>query len=191
MALDASGPLSILGTMGKSARSMTEHLHARVTSLYETHREAIYRFLVAQGLPPAVAQEVTQDVFVKLFVALQRGTEVVSDQAWLYGVAGKSAVDYWRKEGRAMWVELEPDGDAETQFQSQVPTPEALAVQSQRLQRVADTMLKLPKEQRLCVVMRSKGLRYREIGQTLGVAPSTVSEWLSAAVEKLRGAAHD
>jgi RNA polymerase sigma-70 factor (ECF subfamily) len=176
--------------MGASVRARSEHLHSRVTRLYETHRDAIYRFLVAQGLPTATAQEVTQDVFVKLFVALQQGTEVVSEQAWLYGVAGKSAVDYWRREGRPMWVDLEPC-TGQSEFRSTEPTPEARAMEAQRTRRVAETMLKLPKEQRLCVILRSKGFRYREIAQTLGVATSTASEWLSAAVERLRGAAHD
>lgn len=32
-------------------------------ALYEAHRDAIYRFLMGQGLRPAAAQDVTQDVF--------------------------------------------------------------------------------------------------------------------------------
>src|ERR1022692_3420958 len=42
----------------------------RVVALYEAHRDGIYRFLVGHGLNPATAQDVTQDVFVDLFVAL-------------------------------------------------------------------------------------------------------------------------
>ena len=63
----------------------------RVSTLYDAHRDEIYRFLVAQGLIPAVAQEVTQDVFVDLFVALEKGTQMNSERAWLYAVAGRAA----------------------------------------------------------------------------------------------------
>ena len=47
-------------------------LRERVTALYEAYRDPIYRFLVGQGLNPAIAQEVTQDVFVDLFVTLEK-----------------------------------------------------------------------------------------------------------------------
>ena len=52
-------------------------------------------------------------------------------------------------------------------------------------------MAALPAEQRLCVELRSKGLRYREIAAILGVAISTVSEWLGQAVKRLRASAYD
>jgi DNA-binding NarL/FixJ family response regulator len=46
---------------------------------------------------------------------------------------------------------------------------------------------KLPKEQRLCIQLRRQGLRYREIADLLGVSTSTAAEWLSSAVDRLRG----
>ena len=59
----------------QSGVSKAGELQARVSALYETYRDGIYRFLMGQGLNPAVAQEVTQDVFVDLFVALKRETQ--------------------------------------------------------------------------------------------------------------------
>ncbi len=72
-------------------------IQEEVIALYEAHREAVYRFLVRQGLSPEVAQEVMQDVFVDLFVALEKGTEMNSEQGWLYAVAGRAAIDHWRR----------------------------------------------------------------------------------------------
>jgi RNA polymerase sigma-70 factor (ECF subfamily) len=169
---------------------MAEGLNERVTALYETHRESIYRFLVAQGIPPPIAQEITQDVFVKLFIALRDGATIVSEQGWLYGVAAKSAVDHWRRERMPVWVELDMNSASEI-FRSQDPTPEVAAARSEWLRRVAEALVKLPREQRMCVQLRSEGFRYREIARILGVAVSTASEWLSTAVERLRRATHD
>src|SRR5258707_648097 len=137
------GPISVLQAMRESPLHRAERLRARVTGLYQAHRDAVYRLLVAQGLPPAIAEEVTQDVFVKLFVVLQKGTEITADQAWIFSVAGKTAVDYWRREGRARWVELDPLAEGEAQFRSADPTPEARAARAQQLRRIADTLLKL------------------------------------------------
>jgi RNA polymerase sigma-70 factor (ECF subfamily) len=163
----------------------------RAAALYEAHRLAIYRFLAGQGLDIGTAQELTQDVFVRLFVAIDRGTEILSEQSWLYSVASKLAVDYWRREGRPMWVELDAIPALAESLASQEPTPEAAVVRSERLRRVAKMMASLPKEQRLGVHLRMQGMRYRAIAEILGVSVSTAAEWLSIAVERLRSAANE
>jgi RNA polymerase sigma-70 factor (ECF subfamily) len=159
----------------------------RVIALYEAHRESIYRFLVGQGLNPASAQEVTQDVFVDLFITLQKGAEVKSEQGWLYTVAGRAAVDYWRRESRGRWVEVEAAAHAAASVSSAGVNPEAWAGRRERMAQVAASMARLPKEQRLCIHLRMQGLRYREIAKILGVSTSTAAEWLASAVGRLRG----
>lgn len=171
-----------------SARPTTEE---RVAALYESHRDRIYRFLVGQGLEPARAQELAQDVFVRLFVALTKGSEIESEQAWLYGVASKLAVDYWRREGRSMWVELDATPAMTDSLRAKELTPEAAAVRNQRLRRVADTLSRLPKEQRLGIHLRLQGLRYHAIAKILGVSVSTAASLLSTAVERLRSTANE
>ncbi len=175
----------------ESAMTVNPTMDERVAALYETHREKIYGFLVGQGLGPAKAQELTQDAFVKLFVALTKGGEIESEQAWLYKVAAKLAVDYWRREGRPMWVELDSVPAMAENLRSKELTPEAAAVRNQRSNRVAAMLARLPKEQRLGIHLRMQGLRYRDIAKILGVSVPTVSGLLSAAVERLRSTANE
>ena len=182
---------SVIPAGGEGTTQMTLTTAQRVAALYEAHREEIYRFLVGQGLPPATAQELAQDVFVRLFIAMTKGSEIVSEQAWLYGVASKLAVDYWRREGRSMWVELDSVPAIADSLRSKELSPEAAALRNQRLQRVAATMARLPKEQRLGIHLRMQGLRYHAIAKVLGVSISTIAGLLSAAVERLRSAANE
>jgi RNA polymerase sigma-70 factor (ECF subfamily) len=191
MHVDEPSPVSVFRTLHEAALSKMESLNDKVTSLYEAHREKIYRFLLTQGLPAATAQEVTQDVFVELFIALRRGTRIISDQGWLYSVAAKSAVDFWRREGKALWVELDAE-ESKLDIASELYlSPECQIEKAQRLGRVASELLKLPREQRLSIQLRFEGLRYREIATVMGVAVSTASEWVSIAVRRLRGVARD
>lgn len=183
-------PLSLIRAISEPALSKTERLNQRVTGLYEAHRDSIYRFLLAQGVTPAVAQEVTQDVFVKLFLALRDGVEIQSEQGWLHSVAAKSAVSHWRRERVPVCLESDMNSISD-RLTSQEPDPETLAAHSQELRRIADALIRLPKEQRMCIQLRSEGLRYREIARILDVAVSTASAWLATAVERLRRAAHD
>ena len=180
---DSSLHTGVVGRSSECAGSVQE----RVIAIYETHRENIYRFLVGHGLESAAAQEVTQDVFVDLFVALEKGVHVSSEEGWLYTVAGRAAVDYWRRERRLFWVEFDLNADPTADLASAEPSPEAQAGYRERLRRLADGMAKLPKGQRLCIQLRMQGLRYREIAKLLGVSTSTAAEWLVSGVDRLRG----
>jgi RNA polymerase sigma factor (sigma-70 family) len=182
-----------LSNRAEKATAMRADLTAgeRIAALYETHREELYRFLVGQGIEPATAQELAQDVFVKLLLAIRKDTEIESEQAWLFGVAAKLAVDYWRREGRPMWVELESFPELAHTLKSGELSPEAYAVREQRLQRVAKMLVRLPKEQRLGINLRMKGLRYHAIAKILGVSKSTAAELVSIAVERLRSTANE
>lgn len=161
-------------------------VQARVGSLYETYRDGIYRYLQAQGLSPSVAQEVTQDVFVDLFVAIQKGTYIESERAWLYTVASRAAADHWRRERPRMFMELDSNPNAAVDLPSDENSPADQAEHQERLHRVAARLRKLPKERQLCLQLRMRGLRYREIGKILHVSTSTVAEWLVAAIDHLR-----
>lgn len=162
-----------------------------VARLYDSHRLRIYRFLVAQGLEPANAQELAQDVFVRLFLALSKGTRIESEQAWLYGVASKLVADYWRREGRPIWLELDSIRETIEQMPSAQDSPEDDFVSGERLRRVAKEMLRLPKEQRMTLHLRMQGQRYREIAKHLGVSISTIADWLSTASDRLRKVADE
>jgi RNA polymerase sigma-70 factor (ECF subfamily) len=175
----------------EAALSRKDGLEERVAALYGTHRDAIYRFLVGQGVEPRFAQEAAQNVFVDLFLALRKNSDIRSEQSWLYAVAARAAVDYWRRERRAIWVELDASPLVAESFRSREPSPEVQTIENERLLRIADSMRKLPKEKRLCVHLRMQGLRYREIAKVLGVSTSTAADWLATAVERLRGAARD
>jgi RNA polymerase sigma-70 factor, ECF subfamily len=184
--MSIGGESSLHTDLVRRTSSYANGVGERVIAIYETHRESIYRFLVGHGLESAVAQEVTQDVFVDLFVALEKGTDVTSEESWLYTVAGRAAIDYWRRERRPVWVDIDLNANPASDLRSAEPSPEAQAGYRERLCRLAAGMAKLPQGQRLCIQLRMQGLRYREIAKLLGVSTSTAAEWLVSAVDRLR-----
>lgn len=190
MAANHHSSLSIT-TQVAACFAETKSIDERVTTLYEVHRERIYRFLVAQGLDPGTAQDAAQDVFVDLYMALKKRREVRSELGWLYAVAGRTAVDYWRRERRAIRVELDADPAMAEKITAQECNPETETAERERLIRIADRLRRLSKEQRLCVHLRMQGLRYREIAKILEVSTSTAAEWISSAVDRLRGGVRD
>jgi RNA polymerase sigma-70 factor (ECF subfamily) len=155
----------------------------RVVALYETHRDHLYRFLLLLGLKPELGRGVTQDVFVDLYVALEKGTDVKSEQAWLYTVAA----DYGRRDGRSSWVELDSDARMAAGVGSGEANPEARV----GALRGATALRRLSKKQQLCLHLRAQGLCYREIAKILEVSTSMVAECLASAIDRPSGEDHE
>ena len=65
------------------------------------------------------------------------------------------------------------------------PTPEAMAMSRERHERVRAAMANLTDRQYQCVLLRSQGLKLREIAEMFGISGVTVAEACGRAMEKL------
>jgi RNA polymerase sigma-70 factor (ECF subfamily) len=63
---------------------------------------------------------------------------------------------------------------------------EEAALEKERRQRLQRAIEGLSPQQRQCLYLRAEGLRYAEIAQSLGIAVSTVAEFVSRATARLR-----
>src|SRR6185369_10148654 len=68
-----------------------------VIDAYEQGRTDVYHYMLRLGLDPARAQEVSQEVFLRLFVALPRGEEIRNKRAWVFRVAHNLGIDARRE----------------------------------------------------------------------------------------------
>ena len=159
----------------------------RVVRLYEEARQDVYHYLLRLGLSPSQAQEGAQEVFLRLHSALVRGESIHNPRAWVFRVAHNLAVTEHRAGDR--WMALDPA--LEAALTDRGPGPEARVLQRERSARVSEALAELSPQQRRCLYLRAEGLRYREIAETIGVGVSTVSEFLTRAIARLRRAADE
>lgn len=158
-------------------------IHDRVVAAYEDARLDVYYYVLTLGVSPAQAQEVAQEVFLRLFVTLRGGEEIQSVRGWIFRVAHNVALKMRAKERE--YSVLEDGGD---QWESLEESPERRAIDRQRTRKLRDALGSLSPQQRQCLDLRVAGLRYREIAETVGVGTSTVNEFLRRAISKLRKA---
>jgi RNA polymerase sigma-70 factor (ECF subfamily) len=158
------------------------NLQERVVQLYEEARQDVYHYLLRLGLNPAHAQEATQEVFLRLHRALSGGESIRNPRAWIFRVAHNLAVSQHAAAER--WMPLEPG--VEAALTDRGPGPERDAIQRQRAERLQAALAELSPQQRKCLYLRAEGLRYREIAETVGVGISTVSQFLTRAIARLR-----
>jgi RNA polymerase sigma factor (sigma-70 family) len=162
----------------------------QVTQLFEAHRDRIYRYVVALIGESGVAEEITQDVFLRLYEQLSNGARVANIRSWSYTVAHNLAIDFARGQklntsgGDILWSEL-----AETHRDDSLD-PEELVLSSEKAAYFRDALESLPVQQRSCLLLRAEGFRYREIAQMLGVAVPTVGESLRRGIRRLMRGLH-
>jgi RNA polymerase sigma-70 factor (ECF subfamily) len=64
-------------------------------------------------------------------------------------------------------------------------TPERAVLEKERFRRLHGAVRLLTHAERECLLLRAGGLRYREIGEVLGLATSTVGDTVERAIKKL------
>ena len=154
-------------------------LHETVERLFVERRGEIYVYLVSLGVRPEEAQEMTQESFLKYFVALREGQSIENPRAWAYAAAHNLALN--ARPGTEVF---------EVGFVT-AETPESLAIASERMAKLRLAIENLSPRQRSCLHLRAEGFRYREIAGILGISPSTVGEFLQRAVKQLRKAIYE
>jgi RNA polymerase sigma-70 factor (ECF subfamily) len=160
-------------------------LHAEVLSLFEHSRSGLLRYLYSMGLGEHDAEEVTQEVFLALFQRLRVGRAHPNTRGWIFRVAHNLGL----KRRSAAWRTKNPEDDGI--FRGQIdpaPNPEERLHARQRQEKLLAVFHALPEQYRCCLNLRSEGLRYREIAETLGISLGSVAHSLARSLEKLQRA---
>lgn len=162
-------------------------LHDCVEQLFRETRDDLYYYILSFGLASHEAQEIAQDVFLRFYVARKEGEPIASPRGWLFRVAHNLAVNAGRRGAtRRLFALGQPNRT--------VPhddNPEEKLMRKQIAGKVRRALATLSPQQRLCLQLRAEGLRYSEIAGEIGVGTSTVGEFLSRAIKKLRKAVHE
>ena len=160
--------------------------HDEIERLYEETRGAIRSYLLYLGVPAAQAQEVTQEVYLRLYQTVRKGQEIENVRAWLFRVAHHQGLKVRAREKSFHMV----NPDWERFAQPEAESPERQLLQRERMSRIVSALESLSPQQRNCLYLRSEGLRYREIAEVMGISLSSVNEFLRRGIARLVEAVH-
>jgi RNA polymerase sigma-70 factor (ECF subfamily) len=158
------------------------NIHERVEEIYLSERSNIYAYLLYCGVPAARAQELAQDSFLKLYLKMSKGETIENPRAWLYRVAHNFALRFHERE--PAFDEIDPN------LRLPAIDQESKLIERQRRAALLAAIRELSPQQRNCLHLRARGLRYREIADTIGISTSAVGEFLHRAVTRLKGVMH-
>lgn len=162
-----------------------ETLEQKVTRIFQALRLPVYYYLMAFLGDAATADDLTQEVFLRLYEHLHRGRPVENVRLWVFRVAHNLAFDERQRHQRLARLDEPAWDEICARLPDPALNPEQRALQRERLERLGAALEWLSAQEQQCLLLRAEGLRYREIGEILGVATSTVGEYLQRALRKL------
>ena len=133
-----------------------------LAELYDRHFDGIYRYLFTRVRHQADAEDLTEQVFLKMVDSIARyRPQGVAFSSWLYRIAHNLLVDRYRRAGREP-VELSTElRDLRPQID-----PATMAQQSEDRRRLIGAIQRLTPEQQQIVTMRFvDGLEVEEIAR--------------------------
>lgn len=167
-----------------------EQLLRYVESLYEEHYFRLYRFLLLQGCQPDDAVDHLQESFLRLLRFLKRGNKVEKPKSWLLRVLHNLKIDEAR---RVKHVDVSTDEEMEHQAYKAGARSDAEAelLGRERLAQVHRAISHLTPQQSQYLLLRTEGLRLREIAELHGVTVQTVAEVCARAIDRLGRLTHE
>jgi len=161
--------------------------------LIEKYRKPIVNFMYRMVHNQAVAEELAQEVFLRVYRSRQTYRAEAKFTTWLYRIATNLGVNHARdtKQERAAQTIYLDQPDPETGTTPDVadmhPGAEEEMVKDERMRAIRKHVMALPERQRTAVLMHKyQGLDYKEIGQVLRLSESATKSLLFRAYQTLR-----
>lgn len=155
--------------------------------LYARHKGGLYRYVLRHlNNQPDIANELFQDIWMKLVNARQNYQPKAKFTTYLYHMAHNRLIDYWRSEKHQKnHVEYE-----ET-LESESAGPHIELHNNQIQKQIKQAIAQLPEEQRSAILLKEEAsLSLAEIAEVTGVNRETVKSRLRYAVKRLQGLLH-
>ncbi len=152
--------------------------------LYQRYKTPLYRFVFGQ-CDKELADELFQDVWLKVINNRHQYKVTASFKTWLYQVARNRIIDqYRRKSIRPVDNNIDTLDSVES---TAVVSPEKNLQTQTQYEVLLDAITELPTDQKQAFLLREEaGLSIEQIAETCGVNFETAKSRLRYAIKKLR-----
>jgi RNA polymerase sigma-70 factor (ECF subfamily) len=163
-------------------------------SLVDRHKGRVYRTLYQVVGHDQDAQDLAQEVFLRLYRSLDSFRGDAAFTTWLHRLTINIALDWLRaRKRRPLQVPLEPPPDEPDgpvrELRSDGLTPEEEALRSERQRQIRQAIMDLSQDYREVVMLyHFQHLSYQQIADRLGVPVRTVETRLYRAKRLLKEA---
>lgn len=160
---------------------------AAFRELFYAYKDPLFSYVCKLCRAPEMAEEIVQEVFVKVWINRQQLDETLSIQAYLYTAVRHTLFNALKKA--ALDKNLKQEIFYHQAVAANITEDDVLTAE---LQRIKKSMLdKLPPQRKLIFCLsRIEGLSHEEIAQRLGISKNTVKDQIVKAIRFLKQELH-
>ncbi len=147
-------------------------------ALIDRYKNGVYRHCYAIVRDEEMAQDITQETFIKAYVQLRQYNSAYRFSTWLYKIASNHALSEMRKHQPRPFE----DNEIERIVSSLPPTDRAALHRE-----LHEAIRKLPSQQRKVLELRYwNGLSYNAIAHQMGTTANNIKSWMHRAKKQLK-----
>ncbi|AOM84579.1 RNA polymerase sigma factor [Salisediminibacterium beveridgei] len=153
--------------------------------LHRRHVNDVYRYLYMEVANRQDAEELLQDVFVKMVRNLAGFSRKSSFRTWLFAIVRNAVIDYYRGRNRRDKEEVTEDDTLE-RMAPNTSSAEQEATRREKLESVSDAFNELPEKQQEILYLRfMEGFSLKETARITGKSVMAVKSLQKRAQEKM------
>jgi RNA polymerase sigma-70 factor (ECF subfamily) len=164
--------------------------------IYRKFRPVVRSFFLRKGFSPPESDDLTQDVFLRVFKSIDTFRRESRFERWLWEITQhifsneirrrKTEKRDAREQSLDAAMETEDGSSPALVLPSTDPSPEDEVIQSERRKALHAALQELPDQMRRCCILRyERGLKYQEIATVMGISIETVKAHLHQARKRL------
>jgi RNA polymerase sigma-70 factor, ECF subfamily len=159
--------------------------------LLQKHRNSVVHFLYRMVQNQAIAEELAQEVFLRVYRSRESYEPTAKFTTWLFRITTHLALNHVRDRRHDKLhesIDEQVEDAAPRQLADRVPNVEERLLKSARLAEIRVAIDQLPEKQRSAVLMHKyQEMEYSQIAAVLQCSESAVKSLLFRAYESLRG----
>lgn len=158
--------------------------------LLNRNRNVVIQYLARMVQNQAIAEELAQDVFIRVYRSRQKYEPTARFSTWLYRITTNVALNHFRDQKRSQHnvsLDIQDSEQVRREAKDHAPLVEERLVNQVVAQQIRRAVRSLPAKQRAAVIMHKyHEMDYAEIAGVLGCTPSAVKALMFRAYETLR-----
>ena len=158
--------------------------------LLQRHRGPVIQFLYRMVRNRAIAEELAQNVFLRVYRSRTTYEPTAKFTSWLFRIASHVALNWLRDrrhETNQLSLSAGLERDSERQIADRRPTVDQWMLREVKMDEIRRAIAELPDRQRAAVIMHKyEELEYTQIAVALSCSPQTVKSLLFRAYNTLR-----
>lgn len=152
--------------------------------VYRCFHKKLFYFALAIVKTREAAEEIVEDVFIKLWRHRATITGIHNLRIYLYTAIKNTALNYVSKKARENITE--PFDDIDIVLSEAALSPEQILITSEIYKKICRAVEALPPRCKMIFkLIREDGLRYKEVAEILNISVNTIDAQMAIAVKRI------